>query len=337
MGGLERNTYSLAMAIKEEGYDVTLFTGTLAKTIEPLPFQVIRSKSKLQLASYISKNDYVLINGGLSLKVCLPAFLRGRKYGVIYQMSSIYLRQGTGVFNRISNDIRRFFADYAVANICVSNYAATLLNLWRTKVFVLPNPIDKELEIFAQNGSTKSLKEYDILFAGRLIAGKGIFLLIDALSKLKPREFIVSYAGEGDEEQELKAYAKEKSIKVNFLGRLEKHHLMDVYRKAKVLVVPSTTHIEGSPLVIAEALTMGVPVIASDQPAMIEAVGSSGLIFKSFDSDDLSDKILFLFDNYGHLKQLTENCKERAIEFSSKNYRRKLREILLVFNKNESS
>ena len=67
MGGLERNTFTLASTLSTLGHDVTVLTGTLRSDNETYPFKVVRSKSKVEFISVIKKTDLIFINGGIEI------------------------------------------------------------------------------------------------------------------------------------------------------------------------------------------------------------------------------------------------------------------------------
>ena len=267
----------------------------------------------------------------MALKITLFAWFLRKKYLIIYQNSHLYLRDDKGFLSRLNTRFRKFMANQAGFNITVSQHAKDVLKglLANPNIEKLVNPIDAELEqIAVQQSQTTTDKVYDILFAGRIIEGKGIFILIDALKKLQPTlNLRTAIAGKGEDEAILWQYAADKHISINYLGRLDREQLMGIYAQSKVLVVPSSTHIEGNPLVIAEALTLGVPIIASDQPAMVEAVGDAGYTFKSGNADDLADKIKMLFAPT-EMQEKQQNTNVRKEEFSYKNYQNRLKTIL---------
>ena len=70
------------------------------------------------------------------------------------------------------------------------------------------------------------------------------------------------------------------------------------YRGARFLVIPSNWF-EGCPLVISEAMSHGLPVIASRIGGLPEVVedGVTGLLFEPGDVDDLVGKIRLLWDS----------------------------------------
>ncbi len=328
LGGLERNTFTLANALTEMGHDATVLTETLETDGRAFSFKTIRSRSRQAHFDCIKKADFVFVNGGLSMNICAIALFLNKKYVPIYQMSTLYHREDGTFF---SEKIRQFMAGRAKMSVTVSRHAKSLLerSLPGHLVVALPNPIDPELgQIGAKKAQQGIEKTYDLLFVGRLIDGKGIFHLVDAVARLKPRLCLtLAFAGEGEHETELLAHAKERKLDIIFLGRLDREQLIEAYLRSKALVVPSSTHTEGNPLVIAEALSMGVPVIASDQEAMIEAIGNAGQVFKRGSITDLSSTIKLLFEE-GHLAEKTRNTAERKNEFSYEQYNARLAGIL---------
>jgi glycosyltransferase involved in cell wall biosynthesis len=331
MGGLERNTFTLASTLSTLGHDVTVLTGTLGSDNETYPFKVVRSKSKIEFISVIKNTDLIFINGGIALKICLAALVLRKKYLPIYITYNTYITENQSFTAKMATRLRKYLASKAIVNITLSEYTKALLQSLSPnhRVEILLNPIDGELERIAkQKTGVSENKIFDILFAGRMIEGKGIFILIDAISKLKSLlNLKIAFAGEGEDKEALLAYAQERQVDISYLGRLNNEQIIEAYLQSKVLIVPSSTHKEGNPLVIAEAISLGLPIIASDQPPMIEAVGDAGYIFSSGNADDLAQKIKTLF-NGNNLKEKTSNTHIRKQAFSYAQYKMTLDSIL---------
>jgi glycosyltransferase involved in cell wall biosynthesis len=326
MGGLERNTFTLCRLLNEWGHAVTLVTETMEEDNRDFSFRVIRTSSQAQIMREVLRADLVLMNGGISVKVCLPALLFGKRYAPIYQSSDLFVREND---RGLGARVRSFLATWATLHVTVSRFAKGRLEklLPGKKCLAVPNPIDAEL-VHLVEASAPAEKEFDLLFAGRLIDGKGIFHLIEALEMLRDRLTLrVAFAGEGEHQAQLVEAAAKRQISIELLGRLDRESLIQAYRKARVLVVPSSTHTEGNPLVIAEALTCGLPVIASDQGAMVEAIGDAGCRFRRYDAADLARQIEWMFSG-GHLAECTRLTAARRVEFSLDAYAQGIRGVL---------
>jgi glycosyltransferase involved in cell wall biosynthesis len=126
---------------------------------------------------------------------------------------------------------------------------------------------------------------------GRLSPEKGQAGLIEAFAALvrdrQPVELL--FVGDGPEHDRLRARAEALGIadRVMFAGRLGERDTLDQIAGADVLVLPS--FMEGLPIVLMEAMAIGVPVIASRVAGIPELVedGTSGLLFTPSDWDAL--------------------------------------------------
>jgi len=103
-----------------------------------------------------------------------------------------------------------------------------------------------------------------ILFVGQLIRGKGVDLLLQALSQLKV-PFEATLAGTGNAEDELRQLASELGLadRVRFAGFLSQRELTTLYDGARCVVVPSRWP-EPFGMVGLEAMWHGRPVVGFD-------------------------------------------------------------------------
>ena len=93
-----------------------------------------------------------------------------------------------------------------------------------------------------------------VLFVGRLVAAKGVFDVVDA-HRQSDVDLPLVFAGTGSERAQLEATG------CNVLGWVPHDRLASVYKRARVLLMPSRWQ-EPFGIVGLEALTMGVPVVA---------------------------------------------------------------------------
>lgn len=132
--------------------------------------------------------------------------------------------------------------------------------------------------------------EVNILFVGRLVAVKNLYVLIDACASLACpyRLFIV---GDGEMMDGYRNYAEKAGVKSEFVGGRVGDEVLAWYRAADVLVLPSTMEAFGA--VTNEALLCGCPVCASDRAgsACLVEEGVNGYVFNPEDAVDLAGKI----------------------------------------------
>jgi glycosyltransferase involved in cell wall biosynthesis len=110
------------------------------------------------------------------------------------------------------------------------------------------------------------------LFVGRMIAGKGVGLLLEAAASEAMRSVVFVFAGTGPMENAVREAAGARP-NIRFAGRVANTSLSAYYRAADVLCVPSQYQ-EGFGRVIVESLACGTPVLGADCPGIREATSS---------------------------------------------------------------
>jgi glycosyltransferase involved in cell wall biosynthesis len=178
-------------------------------------------------------------------------------------------------------------------------------------------------------GQDATARHYDILFVGRLIRAKGIFVLANALARLwsnglKPR---VAIAGQGPDAATL--IASVKGLNVTFLGALGWTELADIYARSRMLVLPSICP-EGMGMVLVEGFAFGLPAITSDEAGMSEITEDAGIPFASGNSDSLAAKVSLLLSNEALYHSLSQNAWRRAEKFSYSMYLSQVRDALIL-------
>jgi glycosyltransferase involved in cell wall biosynthesis len=102
------------------------------------------------------------------------------------------------------------------------------------------------------------------LFAGELLPLKGIALAIRAIAQTRDWRLVI--CGSGRDERRLRKIARQLGVRgrVRFLGQRPREEVLRLMsEEADVLLFPSV-HDEG-PMVVAEALTVGLPVVCLDR------------------------------------------------------------------------
>lgn len=134
-----------------------------------------------------------------------------------------------------------------------------------------------------------------IVYVGRLEKIKGVHTLLEAMAQ-NPN-IGLKIIGDGNEETTLKLLKENKQINnVEFLGKLPKTEVLTIIKKSEFLVCPSEWY-EVLGFTIFEAMLMGKPVVGANIGAIPETVihEHTGLLFRSGDINDLSEKISALY------------------------------------------
>jgi glycosyltransferase involved in cell wall biosynthesis len=131
-----------------------------------------------------------------------------------------------------------------------------------------------------------------LICVGRLSPEKGQAGLLRALAELRGRhsDLKLRLVGDGPDRQALEALASDLGLadRLTFLGRLTERETLAEIARSDILVLPS--FMEGLPIVLTEAMALGVPVVASRVAGVPELVedGAGGLLFAPSDWDDLA-------------------------------------------------
>lgn len=154
---------------------------------------------------------------------------------------------------------------------------------WR----ILPNGIDPGR--FHPDGANAA-GDY-LLFVGRLVPYKGVDVLFRALAR-SPVALPLVVAGEGPLRASLEALARRLEIDVRFLGRVSNAALPDLYRNARVTILPSVNRQEAFGISLLESMACGTPVVASDLPGVEELARQGGFVATAGDPQSLACEIL---------------------------------------------
>ena len=120
---------------------------------------------------------------------------------------------------------------------------------------------------------------------------KGFDLLIQAFALFakKNQEWILDIVGDGPEKDQLTRMIIENGLETRVQLHPFTNEIQAYYSSASVYVLSSRW--EGMPLVLVEAMSHGLPIIASDIPTGQEVLGDFGLFFKNGDIQELAQRL----------------------------------------------
>jgi phosphatidylinositol alpha-mannosyltransferase len=205
------------------------------------------------------------------------------------------------------------------ARIAVSELARfTLKDHFETDAVVIPNGIDG-----SRYANAKVIDKYSgattVGFIGRFDEPrKGLQVLIDSLaivSRFIPDiKFLI--AGPGDSSEFLRNLDQQLHNRIIFLGRLSDEEKESFLRSIQIYVAPNTGG-ESFGIVLAEALSAGTAVIASDIPAFKAVLenGQVGDLFVNEDSADLARVLVALLKDNERRSKLAIKGKLSAQKY----------------------
>jgi glycosyltransferase involved in cell wall biosynthesis len=154
---------------------------------------------------------------------------------------------------------------------------------------IIPNYVDTELFKPKNTGETRC-----VCFLGRLEEQKNVLSLIKAIKNI---DVSITIVGDGSLESKLRRYCRTHDINAKFLGRVPNAKLPEILTNHELFVLPS--YYEGMPKALLEAMSCGLPPVATDIKANNEIIidGRNGLLCETT-PDSIRESILrFLNDD----------------------------------------
>jgi L-malate glycosyltransferase len=169
---------------------------------------------------------------------------------------------------------------------------------------LIPNAVDST---FFCPSNTKDAKDRYVLYCGRLSAEKGLIDLIESAPYIikKYPDFKFMIVGNGPLEKRLKKLVARLNIKKNFhfTGAIDHNSLLKLYQNATVFSLPS--YREGLPTTLLEAMSCGIPVVATSIPGVSDVISDhkTGLLVPPHNPEKMANAILMLIED-GKLREV---------------------------------
>jgi len=285
--------------------------------------------------------DLVITHNLTGISFLVPAILRRRKIRHFHMLHDIQLLHPSGLmFYGREREINSFFAGL-YQNFCrrffsspekVISPSRWLMDFHLEKRFfprseriVIPNPMP-EIEI----GNNRSEKDGATIFlyAGQIEEHKGVPFLLGTFFQLiqhnQESKMILIIAGTGSLLDELKKKYERDGIV--FLGKVPREKMPDLLSKTSCLIAPSICY-ENSPGIIYEALSVGLPVIASEIGGIPELIANKNFLLRPLDAGDLKTKMKWIAANQAEAFRLAGENGE-LLRAKTAGYGKKISEML---------
>lgn len=263
-----------------------------------IEFLLLKKKFKADIVYTISFRQIVLL---------YPFF----KKNIVYHIhdNNSHSRQSKLFLKLIDKKVIRYIAvsNFIKADIERCNVSPEKIEVVYNGVKILPALANKQLNVFS------------IGIVGQIIPRKGHNVLIDSLKILldKGLDINLVIVGTGDKnfENDLKNKIAEYNIGKNIEWRGFVKNMEDIYQGIQVVIAP-TLNEEPFGLMACEANMLGLPAIVSNKGGLPEIIenGVNGYTFNATDANELSEKILLLYNNPDLLRAMGENGREKVIQ-----------------------
>lgn len=188
----------------------------------------------------------------------------------------------------IGTIIHRITGIYGKLNyICLTEFNKDkLLGLKQIRedmVYIKPNFVENIDDYIPEEN-----RKNQFVFAGRLDKLKGIDILFEAWKKMGENAPKLVICGTGPMEEWCKEFVAKNKVNIELQGFVPNKEVRKLIANSKALVLPTQWY-EGFPMSIAEAFSVGTPVVCSDigNAGSIVEEGVTGCKFKSDSSGDL--------------------------------------------------
>ena len=158
-----------------------------------------------------------------------------------------------------------------------------------------------------------------------LVHYEGLSIVVQALPFL-PGDVNALFVGDGIERSRLEALARSLGVcdRVVFAGKQPTESISEWYRALDVFVVPRISSLvtaRVTPIKTLEAMRIGIPVLASDLPALHEVTGELAVYFEPGQLEDFVRKIKMLLDGNVEVnqKRVDRWLRTRSWEHNVKN------------------
>ncbi len=228
------------------------------------------------------------------------------------------VRQTTAVVLYVHNPLSRTYSgrelkrllDHADAVAFVADHLrrSTLSRIGRPddpRFVVVPNGVNPLFLTDEKRSGPPAV--FEIVFAGRVWPNKGVHLVLDAAERASKRHLAACACGSSatpttrtrrpslltkspSVEQPQAWVCRSSSIHSSAAGPPR------ALRARGRGLLPSQ-HSEGRPLAALEAMAMGLPVVVSDEPGMVDAVGAAGIVVPGGDPDGMARRMAELADD----------------------------------------
>ncbi|MFW9923841.1 MAG: glycosyltransferase [Candidatus Thorarchaeota archaeon] len=275
-------------------------------------------------------NSHWLVPSGL-IGALIQKILGKKNYVTIHAAGLHLLERiplGSVIARFIYNNSTRIFV---VSNFGKKRLYRLLINPKREtfdkKVNV--SPMGANIKIMEDEIEKKCFKEntFNVLFIGRIVEKKGLQFAINAFSKINDKDVYFHICGDGPLKEKLKQSVIDmnQAEKIVFYGKISEERKIKFLNSADILLVPSIETNEGDkeglPVVILEALSTGLPIVATNVGGIEDGVinNYTGLLIEQKNEQEITKSILYLKNNPKLLKELSNNCKKYATNFEWKN------------------
>jgi len=282
-----------------------------SNSIQGLSSSVFSAINSQQIPHVHTLHDYELISRWVGL------FRKGKPFSSFHLFDRMYLSFSRKISSNINSVISpsRF----------VMNFHKRLGFFKNSDTYIVPNGYTPD---YKSDPKKENNKEF--IFMGQIWYHKGPHIAVKAFQQVKDKKARLHIVGRGPYFDALKKIASN-DRRIILYGFVEQGKLVHILKRCSYFILPSIWY-ENFPLVINEAMSKGLPVIASNIGGIPELVKDefNGFLFEANNIISLRHIIENVINDKYDLTKLSENAilSSRKFPFESQ-----MKSILEIYSK----
>ena len=341
LGGAQSVRYMFLKNLNQESFDVTVCClgqkGEFGERIEKLGYKVdcfnkqdglFKFSTTLRLYRYLKENKFDIVHSSLfyaNYHSALAAMLSGVRHLVIEEHGehNLLLKMRHFPYRAIG----KIAAIRSSAIICCSNFVRDgvrrMYGIRDEKLVTAKNLVD-DIRLQITRSSKEIRSQLDIPFDARIIGTvaslswvKNQKILFELIACPDNDQLFLVIAGDGPLKNELALYAKKLGVekRVRILGW--RQDIADILNTLDIFMLPSLS--EGIPVCLLEAMSIGLPCIASRVGGVEEVIEHkvTGMLAGAGNAEDLNVCLKQLIKD----KNFSENLGLNARKFVMNNFK----------------
>lgn len=342
IGGAQRVVFDLVNNINKNIFDVTIICKKRAKNNSSFETQLLSSGVKI---IFLSWNFHLrTLQLFLTLSRLRPNIIHAHQWGVraaiwgyFHRVKTIFTVHTTPDFaiqNSRSKKLMPFILSlHCVIFVAISHYNMILCkNYWALK--------DNEI-LFINNGVTLNkccIKEHSVfsfINIGRQDINKNQILILNAFSQFiknhPNNNFMLYLLGDGKENGFLHKSVNNLGLKdfVTFTGFTA--DVLPYIIKSDVYI--SSSHREGLSLSVLQAMSAGLPIIATDAGGVRELAKENGILINDDDKDAMVNAMELLYKNKKTRIAMGKKSLEMVKNYSMEQFVKGYEELFIKYSK----
>jgi glycosyltransferase involved in cell wall biosynthesis len=343
-GGIQTHTWDLARTLVKKGHSVSILSGGAFKKpvqkylregvevieipffpgryIKPISLFAEEFSFNFEVRKWVNQNhnefDIIHAQGRSGYLLYTNKSLHHKLVNTIHGVTSIEaggnkpFHFNSKIHSSITQRLELKMLKASRLSIAVSQDLKNALGIKgiSKNIEVIPNGV-KNLKSLGNHALQKT--EDKFLFIGRLHPIKGLLPLLKAMTESNDG-LILDIVGDGPERKEIQAFIVSHHLenRVQLLGEKTEEQIQNLLPSYRALVLPSTYETQG--IVLLEANSLAVPVIASDLAAIRESVshGYNGLLCNPNQSSSFIDAMNYMLSHKDEAKIMGLNGQARV-------------------------